>query len=185
MVGECMGELLINHEAVDFPEKLLRVTISSEKSSGVWRASVTMATQFLLLPPVTETSKTRHNTQSTQSLISKWKGNYVVSLWEKQLWNVKWCKIGHNWTYFRVQAERLGKTNGRQTPFCSGGICSEMKEKNKFAQKCKENMDMLNVFSCPQQLNRWPCHSLTHWLNHWLTHGTFTFDIQRATQETC
>ena len=121
MVGECMGELLINHEAVDFPEKLLWVTISSEKSSDVWRASVTMATQFLLLPPVTETSKTRHNTQSTQSLISKWKGNYVVSLWEKQLWNVKWCKIGHNWTYFRVQAERLWKTNGRQTPFCSGG----------------------------------------------------------------
>ena len=24
------------------------------------------------------------------------------------------------------------------------------------------------VFSCPQQLNRWPCHSLTHWLTHWL-----------------
>ena len=22
----------------------------------------------------------------------------------------------------------------------------------------------LSLFSCPQQLNRWPCHSLTHWL---------------------
>ena len=21
-------------------------------------------------------------------------------------------------------------------------------------------------FSCPEQLNRWPCHSLTHWLTH-------------------
>ena len=31
----------------------------------------------------------------------------------------------------------------------------------------------LIVFSCPQQLNRWPCHSLTDWL----THSTFTFDI--------
>ena len=25
------------------------------------------------------------------------------------------------------------------------------------------------IFSCPKQLNRWPCHSLTHWLTHWLT----------------
>ena len=30
-----------------------------------------------------------------------------------------------------------------------------------------------DVFSCPEQLNRWPCHSLTHSL----TNGTFTFDI--------
>ena len=29
------------------------------------------------------------------------------------------------------------------------------------------------VFSCPQQLNRWPCHSLTQSV----TQGTFTFDI--------
>ena len=40
-------------------------------------------------------------------------------------------------------------------------------------------------FSCPEQLNRWPCHSLTHWLTDWLTEGTFTFEIQRATRETC
>ena len=33
------------------------------------------------------------------------------------------------------------------------------------------------VFSCPEQLNRWPCH--------WLTNSTFTFDIHRATLETC
>ena len=38
--------------------------------------------------------------------------------------------------------------------FVQGGICSEMEEKHIFAQKCKENMDMLNVFSCPEQLNR-------------------------------
>ena len=37
------------------------------------------------------------------------------------------------------------------------------------------------IFSCPKQLNRWPCHSLTHSL----THSTFTFDIQRANPETC
>ena len=36
------------------------------------------------------------------------------------------------------------------------------------------------IFSCPEQLNRWPCHSLTHSL----TEGTFTFDIQKATLET-
>ena len=29
---------------------------------------------------------------------------------------------------------------------------------------------LYRVFSCPQQLNRWPCHWLTDWL-------TFTFDI--------
>ena len=29
------------------------------------------------------------------------------------------------------------------------------------------------IFSCPEQPNRWPCHSLTHWV----TDGTFTFDI--------
>ena len=27
----------------------------------------------------------------------------------------------------------------------------------------------LLFFSCPEQLNRWPCHSLTHWLTDWLT----------------
>ena len=32
------------------------------------------------------------------------------------------------------------------------------------------------------QLNRWPCHSLTHWLSHSVT---FTFAIQRAILETC
>ena len=37
------------------------------------------------------------------------------------------------------------------------------------------------VFSCPQQLNRWPCHWLTNWLGEW----PFDFDIQRATLETC
>ena len=31
--------------------------------------------------------------------------------------------------------------------------------------------------SCPEQLNRWPCCSLSHW--------PFDFDMQRATQETC
>ena len=24
------------------------------------------------------------------------------------------------------------------------------------------------LFSCPEQLNRWPCHSVTHWLTDWL-----------------
>ena len=28
-------------------------------------------------------------------------------------------------------------------------------------------------------------HSLSHWVTHWLTEGTFTFDIHRATSETC
>ena len=40
-------------------------------------------------------------------------------------------------------------------------------------------------FSCPEQLNRWPCHSVTDWLTHSLTQGTLLIDIQRATQETC
>ena len=35
------------------------------------------------------------------------------------------------------------------------------------------------IFSYPEQLNRWPCHSPTHSV----TQGTFTFDIQRATLE--
>ena len=39
---------------------------------------------------------------------------------------------------------------------------------------------MLNAFfkqcfSCPKQLNRWPCHSLTDWLTDWLTDSTFCF----------
>ena len=34
-------------------------------------------------------------------------------------------------------------------------------------------------FSCIEQLNRWPCHSVTA-----LSHGTFTFDTQRGTPET-
>ena len=44
----------------------------------------------------------------------------------------------------------------------------------------------LIIFSCPQQLNRWPCHSLSHSLTHSVTHSlTFTFAIQRATLDTC
>ena len=36
------------------------------------------------------------------------------------------------------------------------------------------------LFSCPEQLNRWSCHSLTESLSHSLT---FTFTIQRAILE--
>ena len=35
------------------------------------------------------------------------------------------------------------------------------------------------IFSCPQQLNRWPCHSLTDWVIHSLT---FTFEITERPQ---
>ena len=34
-------------------------------------------------------------------------------------------------------------------------------------------LQIYSFYSCPEQLNRWPCHSLTHSL----TNGTFTFDI--------
>ena len=39
------------------------------------------------------------------------------------------------------------------------------------------------IFSCSEQLNRWPGHHdrVTDSLTHWLIQGTFTFDIQRAT----
>ena len=30
---------------------------------------------------------------------------------------------------------------------------------------CKIN-GTVHIFSCPQQLNRWPCHWLTNWLSH-------------------
>ena len=33
-------------------------------------------------------------------------------------------------------------------------------------------------FSCPEQLNRWPCHSLTHSLTHSLSHPLLIFDIK-------
>ena len=33
-----------------------------------------------------------------------------------------------------------------------------------------KNLSFKIIFSCPQQLNRWPCHSLSHSV-------TFTFDI--------
>ena len=36
------------------------------------------------------------------------------------------------------------------------------------------------LFSCPEQLNRWPCHSLTHWLTE-----DFTTWQKKATLETC
>ena len=36
------------------------------------------------------------------------------------------------------------------------------------------------IFTCPEQLNRWPCHSLTDSV----THGTLLIDIQGATPET-
>ena len=41
------------------------------------------------------------------------------------------------------------------------------------------------VFSCPEQLIRWPCQWVTHSLTHSLTHGVLLIDIQRATQEIC
>ena len=39
----------------------------------------------------------------------------------------------------------------------------------------------LTIFSCPEQLNRWPCH----WLTRSVSQSTLTFDIQRAVLETC
>ena len=39
------------------------------------------------------------------------------------------------------------------------------------------------IFSCPEQFNRWPCHSVTDWLTHSLR--TLLIVIQRATLETC
>ena len=36
----------------------------------------------------------------------------------------------------------------------------------------------LDFFSCPQQLNRWPCHSLSHWQDFYFWH-------YRVTLETC
>ena len=47
----------------------------------------------------------------------------------------------------------------------------------------KRNSELVQkyVFSCPEQLNRWPCH----WLTHSVSHSTFTFDTQIATLETC
>ena len=38
------------------------------------------------------------------------------------------------------------------------------------------------LFSCPQQLNRWPCHSVSHSLTHW---RYFYFWHYRVTPETC
>ena len=40
------------------------------------------------------------------------------------------------------------------------------------------------------QLNRWPCHSLTHWVTDWVSHFWFwnirqAIDCQRNTQDTC
>ena len=34
------------------------------------------------------------------------------------------------------------------------------------------------LFSCPEQLNRWPCHSLTHSLTDSLGHSTLLIDLQ-------
>ena len=44
---------------------------------------------------------------------------------------------------------------------------------------CIRPLPWWGLFSCPKQLNRWPCHSLTHWLTHSLTQGTFTFDTHK------
>ena len=40
---------------------------------------------------------------------------------------------------------------------------------------------ILFFISCPGQLNRWPCHSLTHWVSK----GPFEKDTNRVTPETC
>ena len=42
----------------------------------------------------------------------------------------------------------------------------------------KPSRTIFLVFSCPQQLNRWPCHSLTDSLSHW---GYFYFWHYRVT----
>ena len=56
---------------------------------------------------------------------------------------------------------------------------------------CKKNhghesgKTCLSLLSCPEQLNRWPCHCLTHWLTDSVTHGILLIDIQKVTQLTC
>ena len=33
--------------------------------------------------------------------------------------------------------------------------------------QCGKCALVLYLFSCPEQLNRWPCHSITHWVSEW------------------
>ena len=40
------------------------------------------------------------------------------------------------------------------------------------------------IFSCPGQLNRWPCHSLSGWVIHWLLISASS-KICRAVVDTC
>ena len=45
----------------------------------------------------------------------------------------------------------------------------DLTEKNTYQPT--DQPTYLPIFSCPEQLNRWPCHSLTHSLTDWLTHS--------------
>ena len=36
-------------------------------------------------------------------------------------------------------------------------------------QKLQQCHHLVSIFSCPEQLNRWPCHWLTHSVTHWAT----------------
>ena len=55
-------------------------------------------------------------------------------------------------------------------PGASNWILNLMKMRNFF------------LFSCPEQLNRWPCHSLTDWVSEWVT---FRFWHYSVALETC
>ena len=51
---------------------------------------------------------------------------------------------------------------------CLINISANHHIKNRQIWKHYNSFLFIVLFSCPEQLNRWPCHSLTHWVTHWL-----------------
>ena len=49
--------------------------------------------------------------------------------------------------------------------------------KSLFLQKC-QCIDFWTVFSCPGQLNRWPCHWLSEWVSQWVSESSFDFSVK-------
>ena len=114
---------------------------------------------------------------------------YTNTIYLQDQWVIFWIRLWGNDVWKKVELSSLKpykvgfypirflifEVADRPLPEPIWKICSLS---SGWRSKCMLDLEIqIYVFSCPEQLNRWPCHSVTH--------SNFTSDKQRAILKSC
>ena len=166
------------------------MVLFSKTESQVWRLTKKQTMQWLC------TTRCSDSKSKIQTILLNYKkkltfsGLSFVLMWEfwKLIYSEYSLRIGAAWSagaiWLRGHWKQINNP-GQQDPLLPAAFPLQLDwgHRGLYIQRFNWETDKITVdvfFICPKQLNRWPCHSLTGSL----THGTFTYDIQRATMET-